>query len=168
MFSLLYQKIIARHHDAVTFIVLFFFTLSFLISRTFVYLTAIGILPESLDINSNVRGVHVHHLSFGIIILTVAGFLALVFKGKKATHAIAMLYGIGLGIAYDEFGMWLRLQDDYWVRQSYDAVALIFVLLVNIVYFGALWQKLILKTLEITMTLLNLRLLRAQRRKRPN
>ena len=168
MFSLLYDKIIAKHRDAVTFIVLFFFTLAFLVSRTFVYLTTIGILPESLDINRNIRGVHVHHLSFGIVILTVAGFLALIFKGKKATHTIAMLYGVGLGVAYDEFGMWLRLQDNYWVRQSYDAVAFICVLLINIVYFGNLWQKLILKSLEVIMTLLNLRLLRAQRRKRQN
>jgi hypothetical protein len=38
-----------------------------------------------------------------------------------------------LGLTFDEFGMWVRLQDDYWVRQSYDAVIIVTLLLLNIV-----------------------------------
>jgi len=31
-------------------------------------------------------------------------------------------YGIGLGLTFDEFGLWLHLGGDYWQRASYDAV----------------------------------------------
>ena len=33
-----------------------------------------------------------------------------------------MVYGIGLGLTFDEFGMWLHLNGDYWQRASFDAV----------------------------------------------
>ncbi len=56
----------------------------------------------------NVSGAHVHHYVFGIFILTVAGFLALVFKGPRATFGIALLYGLGVGLTYDEFGFWIN------------------------------------------------------------
>mgnify|MGYP000079457479 CR=1 FL=1 len=164
MFYAIYNRIIAKNKEAVTFIVLLFFVLSFIASRMTVYLSELGIIPEALLINSNVRGVHVHHFAYGFVFLTIAGFMALHFHGKKTIHRIAAFYGIGLGISYDEFGMWLKLQDNYWVRQSYDAIAIIFVFLVNIVYFKNLWQKIILKSFEIVMVLLNLRLLRTQRK----
>jgi len=33
-----------------------------------------------------------------------------------------VIYGIGLGLTFDEFGMWLHLNGDYWQRASFDAV----------------------------------------------
>ncbi len=122
-----------------------FFLLTFICSRTYTYLNTINIIPDSLLLNRNIRGVHVHHLAFGIIILTIAGFFALNWHGQRARHYIAVLYGIGLGLAYDEFGMWLHLKDNYWIRQSYDAIAVITAVLINVVYFGNLWQKIFLK-----------------------
>src|SRR2546430_16228005 len=32
------------------------------------------------------------------------------------------MYGIGLAQTFDEFGMWLHLNGDYWQRASFDAV----------------------------------------------
>jgi hypothetical protein len=52
-------------------------------------------------------GVHLHHYVFGIFILTIAGYLALVFKGPRATFGIGLLYGLGVGLTYDEFGYWV-------------------------------------------------------------
>lgn len=153
----IYNGLIRKRRDAISFLILFFFFITFVASRTINYLNTAEIIPDSLMINRNLRGVHVHHLAFGIIILTIAGYLALFFHGQTARHRIAVLYGIGLGLAYDEFGMWLMLKDAYWVRQSYDAIALISVLLINVVYFGALWQKIILKILSIIFRILHLR-----------
>ena len=39
---------------------------------------------------------------------------------------LALLFGIGVGLAFDEFALWLHLDDVYWSRQgrkSIDAVA---------------------------------------------
>jgi hypothetical protein len=52
-------------------------------------------------------GLHLHHYVFGIFVLTIAGGLALIFKGPRATFGIALLYGLGVGLTYDEFGYWV-------------------------------------------------------------
>ena len=50
---------------------------------------------------------HIHHYVYGIFILAIAGYLAMIFKGPRATSWIALLYGLGIGLTFDEFGMWL-------------------------------------------------------------
>jgi hypothetical protein len=52
-------------------------------------------------------GMHIHHYVYGIFILAVAGYLALIFVGDRARLWIALLYGFGLGLTFDEFGMWI-------------------------------------------------------------
>ncbi|MCL5675559.1 MAG: hypothetical protein M1120_00330 [Patescibacteria group bacterium] len=137
----IYNSVIRKHKDATSFMVLLFFLLTFVVSRTYIYLNTVGIVPDNWFLNRSIRGVHIHHLAFGIVILTISGYLALIFHSQRIKHYISALYGVGLGLAYDEFGMWLHLRDNYWIRQSYDAIAIITVLLINIVYFGNLWQK---------------------------
>jgi len=51
-----------------------------------------------------IPGMRLHHYVFGILILTMAGYLALLFKGPRATLWIALLYGLGVGLTFDEFG----------------------------------------------------------------
>lgn len=36
-----------------------------------------------------------------------------------------MLHGIGLGLAFDEFGIWLHLRDDDPARWSYDGLLIV-------------------------------------------
>ena len=67
-------------------------------------------------------GLHVHHFTYGFFILAAAGYLALVHHGPRANYWIAWLFGIGLGLAMDELGMWLRLRDDDITRWSYDGL----------------------------------------------
>jgi hypothetical protein len=55
-----------------------------------------------------IPGMRLHHYVFGIFILTIAGYLALLFKGPRATLWIAMLYGLGVGLTFDEFGFWFN------------------------------------------------------------
>src|SRR5215467_4981016 len=53
-------------------------------------------------------GLHIHHYVYGIFILAAAGYLALLFRGDRARSWIALLYGVGLGLTFDEFGMWIN------------------------------------------------------------
>ena len=55
-----------------------------------------------------IPGMRIHHYVFGIFILTIAGYLALLFKGPRATFWIALLYGLGIGLTFDEFGFWFN------------------------------------------------------------
>src|SRR6185295_15090801 len=70
-------------------------------------------------------GLHVHHYVYGIFILTVAGYLALRFKGPRATTWISLLYGLGVGLTFDEFGMWFNPPFVRGVRWNHDGLSAI-------------------------------------------
>jgi hypothetical protein len=82
-----------------------------------------------------IRGTHVHHLVWGILILLVVGFCWLMEIGTGtrgtslfASRLMSLLYGIGAALTLDEFALWLNLEDRlYWTREgraSLDAVLL--------------------------------------------
>lgn len=82
-----------------------------------------------------VRGYHVHHFFFGFLFLTVAGWLSLFSSMSRAK--IAVLYGVGLGIFVDEFGM-LLTEGDYFATSSYF-VAVVFT---SLILAGIYWDRL--------------------------
>lgn len=103
------------------------FVLTFIVARATVLLTATDWFP---NVHVQVGDIHVHHLNFGILILTVVGgYLLFVRPAHRGLGTAAVLYGVGLGLTFDEFGMWLHLEDTYWQRASFDAVVLIAALL---------------------------------------
>jgi len=105
-------------YRALLFPMMFTFMLTFTISRAISYL-APGLYLEVGP------GLHIHHFTYGIFILAFAGYLALIHDSPRAKFWIALLFGIGLGFAFDEFGMWLRLRDDEIVRWEYDGFNII-------------------------------------------
>ncbi|MDO8499123.1 MAG: hypothetical protein Q7S66_00490 [bacterium] len=131
-------------------IIIFSFLLTFVVARLFVYSVVGHWLP---DFFLNVRGVHIHHFAYGVMIIAAVGLYFIVKRPDPGTHTFlhaCFLYGIGLGLTFDEFGMWIRLEDDYWVRQSYDAVVIILLVLLNIAFFKSIvawirkeWRELI-------------------------
>jgi len=60
----------------------------------------------------------------GIFLLAGVGAY-LLFSSGPAGPPAAVLYGIGLGLTFDEFGMWLHLNGDYWQRASFDAIVVL-------------------------------------------
>ena len=104
-------------------LVLFTFVLTFVLARVLVFLIMAQKLP---DLFLNVRGTHVHHLNYGIFLLcAVGGYLLFGHPGGRRLQAVAVCYGIGLALTFDEFGMWIHLGGSYWQRASYDAIAVI-------------------------------------------
>src|SRR5437588_11655190 len=77
-----------------------------------------------------IGGVHVHHYVYGIFVLAAAGYLALVFKGPRATAWIALLYGCGVGLTFDEFGFWINPVFQRGVRWNYRGITTVVVALV--------------------------------------
>lgn len=140
----IYEKFIKRQKEGIPFIIFSFFLLTFVASRIYVYLAIKGFVPESFS--RNVRGVHIHHFAYGIFLNTIVGFLTLTLPNhhlEKRKVLLAALFGIGLGWTFDEFGMWLMLQDEYRIRLSYDAIIIIALIFVNIIYLGAFWKRLV-------------------------
>ena len=103
--------------------VLFAFVLTFIASRAVVFLIMSRKIPLMF---LYVRGTHVHHLNYGILLLTVTGgYLLFAKPNLVAARRVALVYGIALALTFDEFGMWLHLGGSYWQRASVDAVIVI-------------------------------------------
>jgi hypothetical protein len=86
-----------------------------------------------------VRGRHIHHLVWGILILLGVGYGWLLDLGRSHSplsiffsRLMSISYGAGAALTLDEFAIWLNLEPDvYWSqagRLSIDAV----------IFFGAL------------------------------
>jgi hypothetical protein len=99
-------------------LVLLSLMLTFIAARLVSILIMLHRMP---DIYLHVRDTHVHHLNYGIFLLAGVGAYLLFHPGPTAPPA-AVAYGIGLGLTFDEFGMWLHLNGDYWQRASFDAI----------------------------------------------
>lgn len=135
----IFYHLIEKQRNKTSFNIFFYFLLAFAVARIVVYS-----IPS---FHLFIKGIHVHHLSYGIFILASVGYWALVNKKEKNLLRIAKIYGIGLGLTFDEFGMWLHLEDNYSLRMSYDAIIIISIIFVNIVYFGNIWEKIIRKNI---------------------
>jgi hypothetical protein len=108
------------------------FLLTFIAARTVVFLIMARRLPNMyLFLNTT----HVHHLNYGIILL-VAVSAYLLFRAPRGVAACraALVYGVALGLTFDEFGMWLHLGGSYWQRVSVDATVVIAALLALVAY----------------------------------
>src|SRR2546430_4347797 len=106
-------------------LVLLSLMLTFVTARVVSILIMLHRMP---NIYLHVRDPHVHHLNYGIFLLAGVGAY-LLFSPGPAAPAAAVVYGIGLGLTFDEFGMWLHLNGDYWQRASFDAVIVLAVAL---------------------------------------
>ena len=82
-----------------------------------------------------VRGHHVHHLVWGILILLLVGYGWLLDLGRShsplsifLSRLMSVGYGVGAALTLDEFALWLDLEPEaYWSdtgRLSIDAVIL--------------------------------------------
>jgi hypothetical protein len=104
-------------------VVLGTFILTFIASRVMVILIMDQKVP---DFFFHVGKTHVHHLNYGIFTLSGVGAYLLFRRpgGRHLTWA-TIVYGIGLGLTFDEFGMWVHLGGSYWQGASFDAVTII-------------------------------------------
>ncbi|MEA2097988.1 MAG: hypothetical protein U9P70_02855 [Patescibacteria group bacterium] len=119
-----------------SFVVLVSFLSTFIFVRIYVSLGTVGIINDPY---LYIKGYHVHHLNYGIFILAFAGVLALFFQNVKNRLKIGIIYGMGLGLTLDEFGMWFKLENDYWTRLSYDAVVIVGLVFASMVYIPSFW-----------------------------
>ena len=114
------------------------FLLTFMAARVLVFLIVARRIP---DLYLHLGGPHVHHLNYGIFLLSGVGvYLLLGRAGTRGLRIAAVMYGIGLALTFDEFGLWLHLGGSYWQRASFDAVVVIAALLGLIVVGPALRQ----------------------------
>jgi len=103
------------------------FVFVFVAARVLVYLIMSRRIP---DLYLYVGQTHVHHLNYGIFLLSGVGAALLFGPRLERFHQFcAIAYGFGLALTFDEFGMWLHLGGSYWQTPSLDAVVIVAALL---------------------------------------
>ena len=102
---------------------LFSFIVTFVLSRICVLLIMSEQMPNFYFF---LHGTHVHHLNYGIFLMAaVCGYSVFRRPTGRAAEITALLYGVAMGLTFDEFGMWLHLGGSYWQRASVDAVIVV-------------------------------------------
>ena len=119
----------------IPFLIMISFLGTFIVSRLIVNYFPGFTLTE-------IRGTHVHHFAYGIVLLVFVGYFLLTQpRSRRSRLKMSLFYGIAIGLAFDEFAMWIQLEDVYYDRSTYDAIVIIAALLLNIVYFEDFWKK---------------------------
>ena len=99
------------------------FLFTFLLARALVFLIMSHEIPNMYLF---MQGTHVHHLNYGIFVLSiVAGYSVFRRPVGRAAEITAVAYGVAMALTFDEFGMWLHLGGSYWQRVSIDAVVVV-------------------------------------------
>jgi hypothetical protein len=133
---------------------LFAFVVTFLLARTLVLLIMARRIPNFYFF---LRGTHVHHLNYGIFLLAgVGAYLLFAAPSGRALRIAALVYGVGMALTFDEFGMWLHLGGSYWQRASVDAVVVVAALLGLFAFASAIRRfeaRHVAASLIITVTL---------------
>lgn len=119
-----YRELVANRVRQIPFWVLVGFLPTFIAARLIVH-NMPGLFLE-------VRHVHIHHFAYGIFVLAIVGFISLV--STIPSRILAVFYGVGLALAFDEIGMWVQLTDNYNIEQSEDVMVAILVFLVFLTY----------------------------------
>lgn len=128
-----YDDVLVSKYKDQHFWILTAFIPTFAIARLWV-----RYLPETFV---QVNGQHIHHFAYGFVLLAVSGYLAIT-RPKRATPFLAIIFGIGLGLAIDEAGMWLHLTNYYYNETSENIIIITTAVLINLVYLRQFWIRL--------------------------
>ena len=134
--------IILKRRKEIPFIIFFSFLITFFVARLVAHAINMNTVPDSLFFIQTVfvKGYHIHHFNFGIILIIISGFLSFMDINRDHLRKIATIFGVGIALIVDEFGLLVTLnQDTYWSRLSYDAVIITGLILLNVAYFRGFW-----------------------------
>ncbi|MFW9831067.1 MAG: hypothetical protein ACFFD8_04770 [Candidatus Thorarchaeota archaeon] len=117
--SKLKEKMKTASIAQITGIVLIWYVLAIVISRLVTVVIAPGIGIET--------GIyHYHHILWGLILMTLGGFIGLYWDSRNSKVFGAFFLGLGLGLAVDEVGLILVTADSgYWDPITYPIMIIV-------------------------------------------
>jgi hypothetical protein len=107
------------HHESVLFNILQGFLGAFAFARLATWGIRQSWWPAG-DIH--VSGRHIHHFIPGIVLAFGSGVGGLTTRNERVESALAVPFGIGMGLTMDEAALLLDLEDVYWTRQGLVSV----------------------------------------------
>jgi hypothetical protein len=113
----------APRRETALFNLLTGFVLSFALMRLSTYGIRSGWWPFG---NVRVGGRHVHHFVPGILLAFGCGAAGLVTDNEQLETTLALPFGAGIGLTFDEAALLLDLRDVYWTREGVLSVQVSF------------------------------------------
>jgi CRP-like cAMP-binding protein len=89
---------------------------------------------------------HVHHFNYGLVLIGLAGLAALFPFGRRALRVLALAFGFGCGLVFDEFALFWNLNPEYAQTASLVAAAVAAATLVQLVWFRRFWGAMLRRT----------------------
>jgi hypothetical protein len=124
------------------FLLVFLLTFGFIRTSTHMIRAGVSWWPGNVE----VKGTHIHHLVWGILLILAVGYVGIaIAPGDPGREILAVLFGIGAALTLDEFALWLNLKDVYWSaegRRSIDAVIVTAVLAAFVILGARIWLDL--------------------------
>jgi hypothetical protein len=105
----------APRRETALFNLLTGFVFSFAVMRLSTYGIRSGWWPFG---NVRLGGRHVHHFVPGILLAFGCGAAALLTDSERVETALALPFGAGIGLTFDEAALLLDLRDVYWTREG--------------------------------------------------
>lgn len=84
----------------------------------FIRTSTLGVRKGWWGGNVRLGGRHIHHFVPGILVAFGSGAGALISENESIETTLAIPFGIGVGLTFDEAALLLDLQDVYWTRQG--------------------------------------------------
>ena len=103
------------HHESVLLNILVGFLGAFAVARLSTWGIRRGWWPAG---NVRVSGRHIHHFIPGIVVAFSSGVGAITTRNDRVESALAIPFGVGMGLTMDEAALLLDLRDVYWTRQG--------------------------------------------------
>jgi hypothetical protein len=103
------------HNETVLFNILQGFLGGFAIARLSTWGIRHGWWPAG---DVKISGRHIHHFVPGIVLAFGSGIGALTTGNERVESALAIPFGVGMGLTMDEAALLLDLRDVYWTRQG--------------------------------------------------
>ena len=91
---------------------------------------------------SDFNPMHIHHFNYGLILIGASGLAALVPFGRRALRRLALVFGLGAGLVFDEFALFWNHDPEYAQELSVIAAALAVGVLLQLVFFRRFWAAL--------------------------
>lgn len=142
----LIKKEVYKRRRSTPFLISISFLISFVAARLWViFLKADrGVSPEvtyTVGRNLILGGYHVHHITYGIVLLAVSSWLAINYWSKSIARISSILYGTGLGLIVDELGFIIGGIEPYrGDREVFFIAVAVIAILASIVYFPSFYR----------------------------
>ncbi|MBI4037161.1 hypothetical protein HY385_01940 [Candidatus Daviesbacteria bacterium] len=99
-------------------IVLISFLASIFISRSIIFI--LDKTNRLKQVRPHLKSFEVHHLTSGLIILIIAGYLSITNQFVISKTALSILYGFGLGLVIDELWVSSVILNKHWHAEGIE------------------------------------------------